>query len=69
MWVFQVRYLLNGEEVAIVDEAPFTMWWTLQLGEHELTAVATLSDGKEETSEVVRFSVVEQEAPASRNVP
>jgi 1A family penicillin-binding protein len=65
----QVRYLLNGEEVAMIEAAPFTMWWTLQLGEHELTAVATLSDGNEETSEVVRFSVVEQEAPASRNVP
>jgi penicillin-binding protein 1C len=64
-----VRYLLNGTEVANVDTAPYETWWTLQIGEYELTAVSMLNDGTEQTSEPVRFSVVEYEAPGSRNAP
>ncbi|MBC8098554.1 MAG: transglycosylase domain-containing protein [Armatimonadetes bacterium] len=65
----QVVYQLNGQPVATVTSAPFAAWWGLQLGDYDVTAVATLADGTQQTSAPVRFSVVAYEPPTSRNAP
>jgi membrane carboxypeptidase/penicillin-binding protein PbpC len=64
-----VTYLLNGQAVATVDSAPFDTWWSLQLGDYELTAQSTLNDGSQQISRPVRFNVVEYQEPGSRNIP
>jgi len=55
----EVLFTLNGNPIGKAYESPWEMWWTLELGQHELTAVATLSDGTIQESGVVPFSVVE----------
>lgn len=64
-----VTFTLNGQRVDTVRQAPYETWWILQIGDYELTATATLSDGSTQTTAPVRFSVVEFEEPGSRNVP
>lgn len=55
----EVLFMLNGNPVGKAYESPWEMWWTLELGEHELVAVATLADGTSQESVAVPFSVVE----------
>ena len=55
----EVLFVLNGNPIGKAYESPWEMWWTLELGQHELTAVATLSDGTIQESGIVPFSVVE----------
>lgn len=63
-----VMYTLNGETLATVHEPPWALWWTLQTGHYELIASATLSDGTQQTSAPVLFTVREYEEPRSRTV-
>jgi penicillin-binding protein 1C len=53
----EVRYLLDGEEIAASDEEPFDVWWELSPGYHELTAEAVLADGEVLKSGIIPFSV------------
>jgi len=62
----QVTYYLNGEAIGSAETAPYAVWWTLELGEHELIAEALLDDGSSERSEVTVFSVVDYEPPQPR---
>ena len=64
-----VTYLLNNQPVAHVDAHPWSVWWTLALGDYELTAVAQLHDGSEQHSGPLPFRVVEYEEPGSRALP
>jgi hypothetical protein len=61
-----VTYTLNGETLATLTEPPYSYWWTLALGEYELTATATLADGAQQVSDARYFRVNKWEEPMSR---
>jgi penicillin-binding protein 1C len=63
-----VNYYLNGERLGIETEAPFDLWWTLDIGEWELSAEATLSDSTILDSEPVPFSVLDYEPAQERTI-
>jgi penicillin-binding protein 1C len=56
-----VTYLLNGVALGSSAEQPFALWWPLEIGDWELIAEATLSDGTVIRSEAVLFNVVDYE--------
>jgi penicillin-binding protein 1C len=55
----EVLYVLNGQPIGKATASPWDIWWTLELGNHELTAIATLDDGMIQQSAPIPFSVVE----------
>jgi penicillin-binding protein 1C len=61
-----VTYRLNGEPIGTVSAAPWSLWWPLALGTHELTAEAHFPDGTSEHSAAIPFSVVEYTPPEAR---
>lgn len=63
-----VTFVLNGQPVETVTQAPWEMRWTLALGDFTLVAQAQNADGTLETSAPVRFEVVEYQEPGSREV-
>jgi 1A family penicillin-binding protein len=63
-----VFYTLDGTSLGALDDAPWSMWWGLELGDHELTATAISADGTRETSETVYFRVTDYEPPQSYTV-
>jgi membrane peptidoglycan carboxypeptidase len=63
-----VTYYLNGQAIGTVTSSPWDVWWPLEIGTHELTAVATLADGSTDTSEPIPFTVVEYSPPQPRTV-
>lgn len=63
-----VTFILNDQEIATDNEAPYELWWQLAIGEYRLKIVATLADGLQETSDEITFRVNEYEAPASYTV-
>jgi len=63
-----VRYTLNGQTVAQATQAPFSAWWTLDIGEYALRAVVTRADGTQEESDAVRFDVVAYQDPLERQM-
>lgn len=54
-----VTYFMDDVPIGTVIEAPWDIWWQLELGAHELVAEATLADGSTERSESIRFGVVD----------
>lgn len=52
-----VTYHLDGEVLGTVDSAPWVLWWALTLGDHELVAEATLTDGSIVQTDALPFSV------------
>ncbi|NJO83825.1 MAG: hypothetical protein HC828_14195, partial [Blastochloris sp.] len=62
-----VTYLLDGEPLGTATEAPWVVWWPLQLGDHELVAEAALADGTGQTSDPIPFTVVRDAPPQSYN--
>jgi len=63
-----VTYVLDGDELGRANESPWVLWWTLDIGNHELVAIANLNDGTQQTSDVIYFSVVDYETPSSQTV-
>ncbi len=63
-----VTYLLNGESLGTVDNAPWDLWWPLQLGDYELMAQAVLNDGTQQISAAIPFSVTNYAPPESRTI-
>jgi hypothetical protein len=63
-----VTYLLNGEPLGTVNNAPWDLWWNLELGDYELTAQAVMNDGTEQISAVIPFSVTNYAPPESRTI-
>jgi 1A family penicillin-binding protein len=63
-----VTYILDGELLGTVDSAPWTLWWTLDYGQHELVAQARMADGSIETSDTIPFRVTRYAPPESRTV-
>lgn len=58
-----VVYRLDDQVIGQVDASPWVLWWPLALGEHELVATATMSDGTQQTSSPVKFSVTNYAPP------
>lgn len=56
-----VDYYLNGDLYQSSTAHPFDVWWQLALGQWELEAEATLSDGTVHRSEILYFGVVDYE--------
>jgi 1A family penicillin-binding protein len=63
-----VTYFMDGQEVGTVSASPWSQWWTLEAGDHELIAVATLADGTQQTSAAIPFRVLEYEPPQTHDV-
>jgi 1A family penicillin-binding protein len=59
----QVSYLLDGQLLGTQSAAPWDHWWTLSLGEHELTAVAHMTDGTQQISPPIHFTVTDYVPP------
>ncbi len=58
-----VTYQMDGDVIGEVNAAPWTVWWQLALGDHELIATAELSDGTLQTSAVIPFVVTDYVQP------
>jgi penicillin-binding protein 1C len=63
-----VTYYLNGQVIGTATESPWVVWWALELGDHELIAEATLTDGTVERSEVLPFRVEDYEPAQSQTI-
>ena len=50
-------FVLDGQSLATVSEAPFEMWWALAPGQHTLVVEGRLANGEIVKSEAVRFVV------------
>jgi 1A family penicillin-binding protein len=55
----QVSLWVDGVLVSHLEHAPYRAWWELAPGLHHAWAQATLPDGKQITSPVVSFTVIE----------
>ncbi len=64
----RVTYYLDDENLGTVEGDSWDLWWTLELGEHELIAEATLSDGSIVQSDPLPFTVEEYSEPEDRIV-
>ncbi len=62
-----VTYIMDGEALGTVDASPWDLWWSLQLGDHELVAQAQMSDGSTQTSAAIPFSVTSYAEPETHN--
>jgi penicillin-binding protein 1C len=61
-----VLYQMDGVSLGTVSQAPWVLWWTLQLGQHELVATAQLEDGTQQTSDPIPFTVTNYAPPEAR---
>ncbi|MCI0714133.1 MAG: transglycosylase domain-containing protein [Chloroflexi bacterium] len=61
-----ITYELDGEPIASLEDYPFEFWWELTPGQHELTAIATLTNGDTLLSRPVPFRVDSYVPPALR---
>ncbi len=53
----RVTYFMDGRPVGSATDAPWVVWWPLEVGEHELVAVAELADGATERTDPLPFTV------------
>jgi hypothetical protein len=60
-----ITYTLDGETLGTVDASPWSLWWTLQQGDHELVAHALMADGSTLTTDAIPFSVTTYAPPQS----
>lgn len=58
-----VQYEIDGSLIGEAASAPWVVWWPLELGQHELVAVATLNDGSLQRSLPVPFTVTNYAPP------
>jgi penicillin-binding protein 1C len=64
-----VSYFLDGKLIGSATSDPWTTWWTLELGNHELVAKAQMKDGSEQVSQTIPFRVVNYAPPEDRVGP
>ena len=57
----EIKLLLNGKVLEVINHQPFLSWWTLKEGDHVLQAEAKFSDGSTILSPQVSFTVLEFE--------
>jgi penicillin-binding protein 1C len=58
-----VSYWMDGRSLGTATGAPWELWWTLELGAHELVATAQTEDGTALRSDPLTFMVTEYAAP------
>ncbi|HLA42255.1 MAG TPA: hypothetical protein VJZ27_02400, partial [Aggregatilineales bacterium] len=63
-----VVYVMDGEEIALADTAPFEIWWQLLPGRHEIRAGATLDTGETVHSDAIEFRVNSWVPPGERPI-
>lgn len=63
----EVLFVMDDHPIGKAYQSPWDIWWELAIGEHELTAIATLDDGTIQESSGIRFSVVENVPTESYN--
>jgi penicillin-binding protein 1C len=63
-----ITYYLNDVPLGTVTETPWTLWWVLAIGDYELVAEATLSDGTTQRTDPLIFRVVPPDVPTARTV-
>jgi membrane carboxypeptidase/penicillin-binding protein PbpC len=61
-----VTYLMDGQELGTAKEAPWMLWWPLELGDHELVARSEMADGTTQTSAAIPFRVTTYVPPEMR---
>ena len=61
-----VTYQLDGKLLGTVTQSPWVLWWTLELGQHELVATAQMDDGSQQMSTPLPFSVTNYAPPEER---
>ena len=52
-----VSFYIDGVLYQSVADAPFQVWWSLEPGQHQVSAIAQLADGQSIQSETVSFRV------------
>ncbi len=52
-----VTYAMDGQVLGTVQAAPWVLWWSLELGQHELVATALMRDGSQQVSSPIPFTV------------
>ena len=57
----EVKLLLNGKVLEVINQQPFLSWWILEEGDHVLQAEAKFSDGSTLLSPPVSFTVLDFE--------
>jgi hypothetical protein len=58
-----VTYKLDNQVIGHADAPPWVVWWPLALGEHDLVAAGISSDGKQEISSPIHFTVTNYAPP------
>jgi len=58
-----VTYKLDDQVIGHADASPWVLWWPLALGDHDLVATGTLSDGTQQISSPIHFSVTDYAPP------
>jgi len=53
----QITYQVDGQPVGSAAADPWSVWWTLTAGAHQVVAVATLADGTQQRSLSIPFQV------------
>lgn len=62
-----VSYFMDGQPIGSADSAPWAVWWTLDLGQHELVVTALIEDGTQQTSAAIPFTVTNYASPELLN--
>jgi hypothetical protein len=62
----KVEYQVDGQSVGTADAAPWSVWWTLTPGVHNVVAIATLADNSTQASAPVPFHVINYVPPDAR---
>jgi hypothetical protein len=57
----EIRFWLDGVQIAALTQPPYETWWILEVGEHTLWAEGTLPNGDSWQSPAIHFTVSEDE--------
>jgi penicillin-binding protein 1C len=52
-----VEFVMDGQVLQVLHQAPYMTWWQLEAGYHEMQVVAVLDSGEQVESEIVHFEV------------
>ena len=52
-----VEFMIDGQVVKVLHQAPYQIWWQLEFGYHEMQVVAVTDSGERLESETIHFKV------------
>ena len=61
-----ITFEVDGQPVGSADAPPWSVWWTLSAGAHQVSAIATLADQSKQTSAPIPFQVNQFVPPDQR---